>query len=168
MINRMNGVNKVTISIRQMTHLFFSLGTFKIRLQSWRSMIVFLRWNSKCWTYFSASQKQKSSQSKTSPSHKTQTLKKRSGAGANPAAAVGGDNRFIMKKRLFWNIREIPSGVNVIKPEAGFLNESSRSAPALGVTRFIIVTNMIWVTLKSDLDVQQPASFFLFVNDVTK
>jgi hypothetical protein len=31
--------------------------------------------------------------------------------------------------------------------EAGLLNKSSRLVPALGVTKFIIVTNMILVTL---------------------
>jgi hypothetical protein len=39
------------------------------------------------------------------------------------------------------------------------LNKSSCFAPALGVTKFTIVTNMIWshlvVLLKSHLDVQQ-------------
>ena len=68
--------------------------------------------------FYSASQKSKSSQTKTSPSHnKSSTLKKRSSTSSsgsgnsnnNPASAVGGDNRFIMKKRLFWNTREIPS-----------------------------------------------------------
>ena len=69
-------------------------------------------------SFYSASQKSKSSQTKTSPSHnKSSTLKKRSSTSSsgsgnsnnNPASAVGGDNRFIMKKRLFWNTREIPS-----------------------------------------------------------
>ncbi len=39
------------------------------------------------------------------------------------------------------------------------MNKSSRLAPALGVTKFIIVTDKLWshfvVLLKSDLDVQQ-------------
>jgi hypothetical protein len=43
--------------------------------------------------------------------------------------------------------------------EAGSLNKSSCLAPALGVSKFIIITNMIMVTivvlLKSDLDAQQ-------------
>jgi len=32
-------------------------------------------------------------------------------------------------------------------PEAGRLNKGSCLAPALGVTKFIIVTDMTWVTL---------------------
>jgi hypothetical protein len=48
---------------------------------------------------------------------------------------------------------------NVPASEAGLLNEISCLALALGVTKFIIITDMIWVTLclllKSDLDVQQ-------------
>ena len=45
--------------------------------------------------------------SKSSPNHygRTATLKKRQSQSSNP----GGDNRFIMKKRLFCNTREIPS-----------------------------------------------------------
>jgi hypothetical protein len=43
--------------------------------------------------------------------------------------------------------------------EAWLLNKSSCLAPALGVTKFLVVTDMIWahfdVLLKSDLDVQQ-------------
>ncbi len=43
--------------------------------------------------------------------------------------------------------------------EAGWLNKTSCFAPALGVTKFIIVTKMnlvtLFVLLKSDLDVQQ-------------
>jgi hypothetical protein len=31
--------------------------------------------------------------------------------------------------------------------EAGLLNKGSCLAPALGVTKFVIVTDMIWVTL---------------------
>ena len=44
---------------------------------------------------------------KSSPTHtgKNSTLKKRQNANSNP----GGDNRFVMKKRLFCNTREIPS-----------------------------------------------------------
>ncbi len=41
-------------------------------------------------------------------------------------------------------------------PEAGSLNKSSCLAQALGLTRFIIVTDMIFdVLLRSHLDVQQ-------------
>ncbi len=43
--------------------------------------------------------------------------------------------------------------------EAGLLNKRSSFAPALGLARFIIVSDMIWshfvVPLKSDLGVQQ-------------
>ena len=44
---------------------------------------------------------------KSSPTHsiKNSTLKKRQNQNTNP----GGDNRFVMKKRLFCNTREIPS-----------------------------------------------------------
>ncbi len=44
-------------------------------------------------------------------------------------------------------------------PEAGLWNKSSCLAPPLGVTKFKIVTDMIWslfaALLKSNLDVQQ-------------
>jgi len=43
MINGMNGVNKVTVSIRQNDTSVFLVGTFKIWLQSRRSMIRTLR-----------------------------------------------------------------------------------------------------------------------------
>ena len=68
------------------------------------------------WFVFSSSQEKspKSSQSngvnggtKLSPTHpaKNASLKKRQLQNSNP----GGDNRFVMKKRLFSNNREIPS-----------------------------------------------------------
>jgi hypothetical protein len=45
------------------------------------------------------------------------------------------------------------------KPASGLLNESSFLAPAFGVTKFILITDMIFshfvVLLKSDLGVQQ-------------
>jgi hypothetical protein len=39
--------------------------------------------------------------------------------------------------------------------EASLLNKNSCLAPALGVAKFIIIKDMILITLKPDLDVQQ-------------
>jgi hypothetical protein len=39
--------------------------------------------------------------------------------------------------------------------EAGLFNKSSCLAPAIGVTKIIIVKDMILITLKPDLDVEQ-------------
>ncbi len=46
--------------------------------------------------------------------------------------------------------------------EAGWLNESSCLAPALGVIKFIVVNDAV-VLLKSDLDVQQTHLYIAFM-----
>ena len=75
---------------------------------------VFPRFAAFCFYSSSQEKSPKSSQSngvnggtKLSPTHpaKNASLKKRQPNNSNP----GGDNRFVMKKRLFSNTREIPS-----------------------------------------------------------
>ncbi len=60
-----------------------------------------------------------------------------------PSVCLTGKND-LKQKMVAWKGRE-----------AGLLNKRFCLAPALGVTEFITVTSMIWVTLKSDLDFQQ-------------
>jgi hypothetical protein len=45
--------------------------------------------------------------------------------------------------------------LNKLTSEASLLNKGSCLTPALGIAKFIIIKDMILITIKPDLDVQQ-------------
>ncbi len=65
-----------------------------------------------------------------------------------------------LKLKIIIQLNSYPGPM--LPPEASLLNKSSCLGPTLGVTKFIIVKDVIFVLHKSDLDVQQTHLWVLY------